>query len=89
MVATDGTPVTTDGTPVTTDDTFTVRVGGPDLDEGIAQQLGITVEELRRPLMLQELWQVYRPAESQAEKLHRETLYARLAVQARVRRELP
>jgi hypothetical protein len=56
-------------------------------NEQIAQQLGISAEELCRPLELHELWQVCRPAESEAEKLHRECLYARLAVQARIRRE--
>ena len=55
-------------------------------DEQIAQQLGIRIEELRRPLALHELWEVCRPAQSEVEKLHRERLYARITVQARIRR---
>lgn len=91
-VATDGTYMTTDGkatdgTYMATDDALMVRVGPPELDAHVAQQLGISVDELHRPLELHELWEVCRPAESEVEELHHECLYARLAVQARIRRE--
>jgi hypothetical protein len=68
-------------------DILKIRVGVPEADEWVAQQLGISVEELRRPLEFTELWEVCRPAQSEAEKLHHERLYARLAVQARIGRE--
>jgi hypothetical protein len=68
-------------------ETLRVRVGGPELDEWIAEQLGISLEELRRPLDLHELWEVCRPAEDEAGRLHHERLYARLAVRSRISRE--